>query len=143
MFWPVGTGDSTTIVVDDDHVIQVDLHDMAKADSDDAIVTPVVDALAACLPKRNGRPHLAVFVLTHADQDHCRGFADLLKSVTIGALWATPRVWREDEDAEAVICDGARAFQEGAERGGRAPRARAGPAQEPPARDHSLYCRRH
>ena len=32
MFWPVGTGDSTTIVIDDEHVVQVDLHDMAKAD---------------------------------------------------------------------------------------------------------------
>ena len=90
MFWPVGTGDSTTIVVDEDHVVQVDLHDMAQADLDDAVVMPVVDELAACLPKRDGRPYLAVFVLTHADQDHCRGFADLLKAVTIGELWATP-----------------------------------------------------
>jgi beta-lactamase superfamily II metal-dependent hydrolase len=91
MFWPVGTGDSTTIVIDDDHVIQVDLHDMAQADLDGAVVMPVVDELAACLPKRDGRPYLAVFVLTHADQDHCRGFADLLEAVTIGELWATPR----------------------------------------------------
>jgi len=39
-------------VVDDDHVIQVDLHDMAQADLDGAVVIPVVDELAACLPKR-------------------------------------------------------------------------------------------
>ena len=61
-------GDSTTIVVDDDHVIQVDLHDMAQADLDGAVVTPVVDELAACLPKRDGRPYLSVFALTHADR---------------------------------------------------------------------------
>jgi hypothetical protein len=76
MFWPVGTGDSTTIAVDDRHIVQVDLRDMAQADLDGAVVSPVVDELAASLPKRKGRPYLAVFVLTHADQDHCCGFAD-------------------------------------------------------------------
>ena len=30
---------------------------------DDAVVMPVVDVLAACLPERDGRPYLAVFVL--------------------------------------------------------------------------------
>ncbi len=131
MFWPVGIGDSTTIVADDQHVVQVDLHDMAKADDDGTVVTPVVDVLAACLPRRHGRPYLAVFALTHADQDHCRGFADLLKTVTIGELWATPRLWREYEDADAVICEDARAFQEEAERRVRATRAAAARGEEP------------
>jgi hypothetical protein len=138
MFWPVGTGDSTTIVVDDDHVVQVDLHDMAQADLDGAVVTPVVDELAACLPKRDGRPYLAVFALTHADQDHCRGFADLLEAVTIGELWATPRLWREYEDTDTVICDDARAFQEEAERRVRATRAAAGRGEQPQSGDRIL-----
>ena len=138
MFWPVGTGDSTTIVVDDDHIVQVDLHDMAQADLDGAVVMPVVEELAACLPKRDGRPYLAVFVLTHADQDHCRGFADLLKAVTIGELWATPRLWREYEDADAVICADARAFQEEAERRVRATRAAVGRGERPASGDRIL-----
>ena len=138
MFWPVGTGDSTTIVVDEDHVVQVDLHDMAQADRDDAVVMPVVDLLAACLPKRDGRPYLAVFVLTHADQDHCRGFADLLEAVTIGELWATPRLWREYEDADAVICADAQAFQEEAERRVRATRAAAARGERPASGDRIL-----
>jgi hypothetical protein len=138
MFWPVGTGDSTTIVVDEDHVVQVDLHDMAQADLDGAVVTPVVDELAASLPRRNGKPYLAVFVLTHADQDHCRGFADLLKAVTIGELWATPRLWREYENADTVICDDARAFQEEAERRVRATRAAAACGEEPASGDRIL-----
>jgi hypothetical protein len=138
MFWPVGTGDSTTIVVDDDHVIQVDLHDMAQADLDGAVVTPVVDELAACLPKRSGRPYLAVFVLTHADQDHCRGFADLLEAVTIGELWATPRLWREYEDADAVICTDARAFQEEAKRRVCATRTAVGRGERPASGDRIL-----
>ncbi|HUZ54060.1 MAG TPA: hypothetical protein VMU94_16230 [Streptosporangiaceae bacterium] len=138
MFRPVGTGDSTTIVVDDEHVVQVDLHDMAQADLEGAVVTPVVDELAACLPKRDGRPYLAVFVLTHADQDHCRGFADLLEAVTIGELWATPRLWREYEDADTVICDDARAFQEEAERRVEATRAAVARGDRPKSGDRIL-----
>ncbi|MGY1883980.1 hypothetical protein ACI799_01585 [Blastococcus sp. SYSU DS0753] len=116
VFWPVGTGDSTTIVVDDEIVVQVDLHDLAKADQDDTPETAVVDRIIEALPQRAGRPYLAVFVLTHADLDHCRGFQDLLSEVTIGELWATPRLWRELEDEDAVICESARAFHEEAER---------------------------
>lgn len=116
MFWPVGTGDSTTIVVDDRHVVQVDLRDMAKADGADSVAAPVVDVLAACLPKRDGKPYLSAFVLTHADLDHCCGFADLLKAVTIGELWATPRLWREYQDSDVVICEDAHAFQREADR---------------------------
>jgi beta-lactamase superfamily II metal-dependent hydrolase len=118
VFWPVGTGDSTTIVVDDDTVMQIDLHDMAKADSEESPEVAVVDELVQCLPLRDGRPYLAVFALTHADKDHCLGFADLLDKITIGELWATPRLWREytEDGAEDELCADARAFQEEAER---------------------------
>lgn len=117
VFWPVGTGDSTTFVVDDEVVVQVDLHDLAKADEDDTPEVAVVDKLIEALPTRDGRPYLAVFVLTHADQDHCRGFQDLLSEVTIGELWATPRLWREyDEAGSEGICEDAQAFHEEARR---------------------------
>jgi hypothetical protein len=138
MFWPVGTGDSTTIVVDDGHVVQVDLHDMAKADDAGAVVMPVVDVLAACLPKRGGKPYLSVFVLTHADLDHCCGFADLLEAVTIGELWATPRLWREYQDSDAVICEDARAFQKEAERRVKATRAAVARGERPASGDRIL-----
>lgn len=113
VFWPVGSGDSTTVVVSDQVVMQVDLRDMAKADAEDSPEVPVVDRLVEALPTTaDGRPYLAVFVLTHADQDHCLGFADLLKRVVIGELWATPRLWREYEQAtDDKLCDDAKAFQ--------------------------------
>ncbi|WP_432991036.1 hypothetical protein [Dactylosporangium sp. CA-233914] len=116
VFWPVGTGDSSTIVVTEEIVVQVDLHDMAKADNDDTPEYAVVDRLVEVLPVVDGEPYLAVFVLTHADQDHCRGFADLLSKVRIGELWATPRLWRELDDPDSVLCDDAKAFQEETER---------------------------
>jgi hypothetical protein len=114
VFWPVGTGDSSTVVVDEQTVVQVDLHDLAKADDDDTHEVPVVDLLVDALPDgTDGRPYLAVFILTHADKDHCSGFAELLARATIGELWATPRLWREFDDPDAPeLCKDARAFQE-------------------------------
>jgi beta-lactamase superfamily II metal-dependent hydrolase len=111
VFWPVGTGDSTSVVVDADTVLQIDLRDMAKADEDDTPEVPVVDRLVEVLPARAGVPYLAAFALTHADKDHCLGFKDLLDVVTIGELWATPRLWREFEDADGEeLCEDAQAF---------------------------------
>jgi beta-lactamase superfamily II metal-dependent hydrolase len=136
VFWPVGSGDSTTIVVDDETVVQVDLRDMAKADRDDTPEIAVVDRLVEALPRRDGRPYLAVFVLTHADLDHCCRFEDLLSEVTIGELWATPRLWRElEDDPSAEICESARAFHQEAERRVAATRAAAKKGEKPVSGD--------
>jgi hypothetical protein len=114
VFWPVGTGDSSTLVIDEDTIVQVDLHDLNKADDEDTHEVPVVDLLIAALPiGDDDRPYLAAFVLTHADKDHCSGFQNLLDRVTIGQLWATPRLWREyDADEAPELCKDAQAFQE-------------------------------
>ncbi len=112
VFWPVGNGDSTTLVVDDRLVMQVDLHDMVSADDDGSVVAPVIDRLADLLPKENSKPYMAVFALTHADKDHCGGFGDLLDSeIVIGELWATPRLWRELADDEE-LCEDAQRFHD-------------------------------
>jgi hypothetical protein len=117
VFWPVGNGDSTTVVVDEEIVLQIDLHDMAKADEDANPECAVVDELVAALPRVDGEPYLAVFALTHADLDHCLGFADLLAKVRIGELWSTPRLWREFNDPDAAEpCSDAIAFREESER---------------------------
>ena len=81
IFWPVGNGDSTTIVVDDETIIQVDLNHLSESDEDDDPHTPIIENLIDNLPEINDKPFLSVFVLTHPDQDHCRGFADLLEEV--------------------------------------------------------------
>ena len=115
VYWPVGTGDSTTVVVSDQVLMQVDLNDRDKADDDDNPEVPVVDLLVDALPTgTDGRPFLAAFVLTHADKDHCSGFADLLEKATIGELWATPRMWREylEDGDDSDLCEDAKAFHE-------------------------------
>ncbi len=115
VFWPVGTGDSTTVVVSAEVVVQVDLNHRASAEEDDTPEVPVVDLLVPTLPEgSDGKPYLAAFVLTHADADHCSGFAKLLDEATIGELWATPRMWREylDDPAGPDLCDDAKAFHD-------------------------------
>jgi hypothetical protein len=117
VFWPIGTGDSTTVVASDNLVLQIDLHDLAKAQDEENPEVAVVDRLVEALPLVDGVPYLAVFALTHADKDHCLGFADLLDRVQIGELWSTPRLWREYNDSEAPdLCPDAIAFREESER---------------------------
>ncbi len=112
-FWPVGSGDSVTIRVTDDVFMQVDVCHRATAEDDETDFAEVIDRLKEILPKRNGKPHLAVFVLTHPDQDHCLGFKRLLDEVTIGEIWHSPRVFRE---YHSDLCDNAKAFRKEAKR---------------------------
>ena len=113
VFWPVGNGDSTTIVVDSGTCLQVDLNHLERSEDDDDANWAVVDELVERLPSVNGRPYLAAFALTHPDQDHCRGFAELLDEVEIGELWFTPRIFSEyGKD----LCEDAKEFKKEAER---------------------------
>ncbi len=115
VFWPIGTGDSTTIMVDEDTAMQIDLRHTAKSEEDDTGEWPIIDELVRTLPKKNDRPFLAVFALTHPDLDHIQGFEELIKQVDIGELWHTPRVFRDFEEKE-TLCDDAVAFRNEAER---------------------------
>lgn len=115
IFWPVGNGDTTTIVVSETEVVQIDINDKKMADDDGNEHIPIVEELVAKLPVKDGKPYLSCFILTHPDLDHCRGFADLLDRVTIGEIWHTPRIFREYEDA-CDLSDDAIAFRKEAHR---------------------------
>lgn len=114
LFWPVGTGDSTTFIVRPDEIMfQVDLRHSSKSEDEDTDCAPVIDHLVENLPLVNDRPYLSAFALTHPDKDHIQGFAQLLEQVDIGELWFTPRVFREQDDEG---CDDAKAFRTEAHR---------------------------
>lgn len=113
VFWPVGSGDSTTIKVDSDHFLQVDLRHMASAEDKESPSWPVIDELLPLLPKKGEKRYLSVFALTHPDQDHCLGFKELLGRSLIGELWFSPRVFRE---YKKDLCEDAQAFQAEAKR---------------------------
>lgn len=109
VFWPVGAGDSTTVLVNRDIIIQIDLNHLEAAESDDDPRWPVVNELVECLPLVDGKRYLAVFVATHADKDHCQGFKELLEdhNVVIGELWFTPRLIADidSEDPDELSAD--------------------------------------
>jgi beta-lactamase superfamily II metal-dependent hydrolase len=117
IFWPVGCGDSTTVVINKDTIVQIDVHHVADAEGEDDPRVPIVDRLVELLPKKNGKPYLAAFGATHLDRDHVQGFADLLDRVLIGDLWFTPRIlWEQKQDDQAELCEDAKAFEKEAER---------------------------
>ncbi len=116
IYWPVGTGDSTTLVLKPSEIVmQIDLHHMEKADETDNPEWPIIDYLVETLPKKSGLPYLALFVLTHPDEDHIKGFTELLKKVHIGEIWHTPKIFRAQSDQES-LCDDAKAFRKEAHR---------------------------
>jgi len=94
-------------------VMQIDVHQLACSENADDPHTPVVDNLTKLLPKSGKRPYLAVFVLTHPDEDHILGFKKLLANVDIGELWFSPRIFRE---YKKELCSDALTFREEAMR---------------------------
>ncbi len=51
IFWPVGTGDSSTIIIrPDDIVLQINLHHLSKSDNDDDPHCQIVDELVVEWP---------------------------------------------------------------------------------------------
>lgn len=116
VFWPVGCGDSTTIKVNDEVILQIDIQHHESAESDNEPYHPVVDTLVdEVLPEIDGEKYLAVFALTHPDKDHCKGFAELLENCKIGELWFTPRIIRE-YDSDDELSEDAQKFCEEANR---------------------------
>ena len=113
VFWNVGNGDSISVIVDDEHWLQIDINHKSDADGTNSTYSAVVDELIARLPKRNRRPYLAAFILTHPDQDHCKGFKRLLEEVEIGEIWFTPRVF---DELSKDLCEDAKAFKAESER---------------------------
>ena len=117
-FWNVGAGDSTLAFSGGEPVLLVDMRELA----DPGDGTSLLSWLLPALPRQGRRPYLRTFALTHPDEDHCQGFAELLSAADIGEIWCTPHLF---EEPEAELCDDARAFRKEARRrlGVRAPRA--------------------
>lgn len=108
VFWPVGCGDATTVVVDNDTVLQFDVNHLEAADDDEDPRVSVIDELVEHLPIVDERPYLSVFCLTHLDNDHCRGFEELLDRVAIGEMWVGSPSLESDPD----LCDDAKVVQD-------------------------------
>ena len=115
VFWPVGNGDSTTIVVDDETVIQVDLCQYDESREEDDPRVPVVDRLAEVLPRaEDGKtPRLTVLAISHHDRDHCSGFDELCgDGFQVDEMWLTLRSFVEDRDGDGLSDEGQMVYDE-------------------------------
>lgn len=108
VFWPVGSGDTSTVVVNSSKVVaQIDLRELECCEDEGDPHISIVDELVRLLPKTNNKPYLAAFILTHPDKDHIQGFEELLSKVVIGEIWHTPRIFMEYHHE---LCEDAKAF---------------------------------
>ena len=74
-FSPVGNGDQSLIELQDGTTMLIDCNiRQASIDSTDPSVFDVKKDLLKSIGKRDKNPFVDVFVLTHGDCDHCRGF---------------------------------------------------------------------
>lgn len=115
-YYPVGNGDNTLITLNDGTSLLVDCN--IRECSDDKSIYDVKSDLLGKLNKRNNNPYLDVFILTHGDWDHCRGFnkhfyqgdpknysdSDRKENrIIIDEMWFSPMIAEEhsndDEDA--------------------------------------------
>ena len=128
-YFPVGNGDTSLIRLSDetDIIIDCNITEESQDDSERARYD-VRSHLLKSLKKRDGVSYADAFVLTHPDQDHCRGFAETFYTgnpaqysdshkrdglILIDELWFSPRIFSPHEDE---LSEPAKAFHKEAKR---------------------------
>lgn len=129
-FFPVGNGDTVLIKLSDGSTLITDCN--VRCDANDEEVEECYDVhshlLAEVRRDEKNRPFTDGFILTHADQDHCRGFEsgfhtgdpDNYKNkdgepekIIIGEIWFSRRLFSNYEE---TLCSEAEAFKKEVER---------------------------
>lgn len=127
-FFPVGNGDMTLITTDSGQRVLIDINIRAKPDTDDE---PCPDVLRELKDRLDGDEEsgyaVDAMLLSHPDQDHCRGFRDHFYlgpadkwspesgKIFVRELWSSPMVFRR-ASKQNVLCDDAKAFNAEARR---------------------------
>ena len=132
-FFPVDNGDMTLIALADDITILIDinLRDRAK-DEEDPSCDVIKELRKRLKEDGKGRPYVDVFLLSHADQDHCRGIGkhfhlgplsdydydppegEKLK-IVIREMWSSPMMFRRASKSNK-LCEDAKSFNTEARR---------------------------
>lgn len=102
-FFPVDNGDMTLIKFGDldATTLLIDINIRQDADDPEKDVRDVAKDLRERLKKdENGRPYVDAFLLSHPDQDHCRG---LTRHFYLGSLDKYPDDKKDDKDKKIVI----------------------------------------
>ncbi len=126
-FYPVCNGDQSLITLEDKTTILVDcnIRESAKGDDDEDLYDVHEDLLKSIQKDEDGIPYVDVFILTHGDQDHCRGYEKNFYQgdpknysstdkknnlIRVDAMWFSPMIAEEHKN------DDEQAYQKEAER---------------------------
>lgn len=135
-YFPVGNGDTSLITIpdsqSDERALNMLIDCNIRSTGKDGAGNEIFDAqayLQGILPADDAeRLHLDVFILTHADQDHCLGFKRVFYAgeptkysdddkadgkILVDELWFAPRIFASHE---GDLCDDAAAFKAEAQR---------------------------
>lgn len=131
-FFPVGNGDMTLIKLSDKTTILVDINLCNGAEDNNRPGFNASKALKDQLETDKGRPYVDAFLLSHPDQDHCRGLqkhfhlgplstysetppkGEDLK-IIIREIWSSPMIFRR-ASKNHTLCEDAKAFNTEAKR---------------------------
>ncbi|TAJ19918.1 MAG: metallohydrolase [Dehalococcoidia bacterium] len=128
LFFPVDCGDMTLVEFDSGKKLLVDVNIRAAADDPDDETPDVVEMLKARLPKdEKGRHYVDAFMISHPDEDHCRGFKKHFytgdpanypegsKKILVRELWSSPIAFRR-ASTNHTLCEDAQALNAEARR---------------------------
>ena len=134
-FFPVDNGDMTLLKLGDADAttLLIDINIRQDADNPDCDARDVAKDLRERLKRdANGRPYVDAFLLSHPDEDHCRGVErhfylgpladypddkkdDKDKKIVIRELWSSPIVFRRASKGH-TLCSDAQKFSAEARR---------------------------
>jgi len=131
-FFPVDNGDMTLIKLSDKTTILTDINLRESAEDEEDPAFDAVKGLRDTLEKDDGRPYVDAFLLSHPDQDHCRGLrkhfhlgplsdydfdppeGEELK-IVMREIWSSPMIFRR-ASKNNPLCEDAKAFNTEARR---------------------------
>lgn len=127
-FFPVGNGDMTLIALESGRFLLIDINIRAGADDPDGDEPDVAAALRERLPRdTQGRLYVDAFLLSHPDEDHCRGlrnhfhlgppgdWSEDQDKILIREMWSSPIVFRR-AGRNHTLCADAEAWNKEARR---------------------------
>lgn len=127
-FFPVDNGDMTLLELESGRSVLIDVNIRGKADDPDDDTPDVAAKLRSRLKRDDdGRLYVDAFLLSHPDEDHCRGFqkhfhlgppSEWSKTddkILIREIWSSPMVFRR-ASKNLTLCADAKAFNTEARR---------------------------
>ena len=97
-YYPVNNGDMSLISLKDNTTILIDCNIReGDEDSDGNSIYNVKEDLLKSIQKRNGNPFIDLFILSHPDEDHCRGFKKNWRTNDFDRLRCYTGKWRNKD----------------------------------------------